>query len=135
MGCAPEDVTPFLECVEATNPGFVAHFGYRSGERAPVTLEVGAANMFAPGDENRGQPITFDPGTHNDVVPVPFSGSLQWRLSINSVTASADSRRCGGSIRIDKALDPTTDPGLFDLLLDGEPRKTGAGNSGSTPGR
>ena len=49
MDCAPRDVTPFVECVEATNPGFVAHFGYRSGERSPVTIGIGPANMFAPG--------------------------------------------------------------------------------------
>ena len=132
MDCAPKDVTPLLACVEATNTGLVAHFGYRSGERNPVTIHVGPANMFTPGDANRNQPITFEPGTHNDVVAVPFDGSLEWRLSLNSVTASEGSPRCGGSIRIDKALDPIDDPGRFDLLLDGQVRKAGVGNSGTT---
>ena len=132
MDCNPKDVTPLLNCVEATDEGFTAHFGYRSGQDGAVEIQVGAANMFAPDDANRGQPVTFEPGTHNDVVAVQFSGSLEWRLAGKSVTAAESSQRCGGSIRIDKALEPVGDPGRFDLLLNDEVRKAGVGNNGTT---
>ncbi len=73
-GCYLSPVlTPILECVEAgQGDSQVAHFGYANSAGKDVTIEVGPANMFAPGDENRGQPITFKPGTNSDVFTVPF---------------------------------------------------------------
>ncbi|HTH05140.1 MAG TPA: DUF11 domain-containing protein, partial [Ilumatobacteraceae bacterium] len=125
------DVTPTLECVEARESGLVGHFGYRSTESGDVTIEIGLVNMFAPAPENRGQPKTFKPGTHG-ISPVPFSGSLQWRLAGKSVTASSASPRCQASIRIDKALKPENDSGRFDLLLNGQALATHVGNGGTT---
>jgi uncharacterized repeat protein (TIGR01451 family) len=133
--CTPAnvpDVVPTLECVESRQDGLYAHFGYRNSESAPVTITVGLMNEFAPAPENRGQPIMFEPGTHADILALPFSGELQWRLAGNSVVASTSAARCQGSIRIDKALDPETDPGRFDLLLDGQPLATGVGQGGTT---
>ena len=64
-------MTPIVECVEDQG-GLVGHFGYRNAESSAVTIEVGRGNMFAPEPANRGQPITFEPGTHA-VHAVPFS--------------------------------------------------------------
>jgi len=125
------DVTPTLQCVEARESGLVAHFGYRSTESGDVTIDIGLVNRFAPAPENRGQPKTFKPGTH-DIPPVPFSGALQWRLAGKAVTASSTSTRCQASIRIDKALKPETDPGRFDLLLNGDVLAARVGNGGTT---
>ena len=87
--------------------------------------------MFDPTPENRGQPRTFTPGTHG-IPPVPFSGSLQWRLAGRVAVATSASARCQASIRIDKALKPETDAGRFDLLLNGQARATHVGNGGTT---
>ena len=128
---AVPDVTPLLECVESRPDGLHAHFGYRSSESAPVNIQIGLVNAFAPQPENRGQPVTFEPGTHG-IPPIPFSGALAWRLAGRSATASAASRRCQASLRIDKALRPESDPGRFDLLLNGQALATGVGNGGTT---
>ena len=129
---AVRDVTPTLECVEdRPNSGLFAHFGYDNAETSAVTIKVGRGNMFAPEPANRGQPITFEPGTHG-ITPVPFSGSLTWRLAGRSRTASSASRACEASIRIDKTLTPESDPGRFDLLLNGEELAADVGNGGTT---
>ena len=125
------DVTPTLECVEARNNGLYAHFGYRNTENGDVTIDVGLVNRFEPAPENRGQPKTFEPGTHG-IPPVPFTGSLAWRLAGKFVTASSASTRCQASIRIDKALKPENDAGRFDLLLNGQVLATHVGNGGTT---
>jgi uncharacterized repeat protein (TIGR01451 family) len=133
--CDPSDVpdvTPTLECVESRPDGLYAHFGYVNAESSAVEIEVGLVNSFVPSPENRGQPVTFEPGTHNDVPVQPFAGTLEWRLAGNSVIASAESRRCQASIRIDKVLTPTTDPGKFDLLLDNDVLAPAVGNGGTT---
>jgi uncharacterized repeat protein (TIGR01451 family) len=135
FGCASEDVpevTPTLECVESRQDGLYGHFGYRSTESAAVEIEIGLVNEFDPAPENRGQPITFEPGTHADILTVPFSGQLEWRLAGKAVVASASSPECPASIRIDKALEPETDPGRFDLLLDGQALAAGVGQGGTT---
>ena len=97
-----------------------------------MNIEVGRANMFAPTPENRGQPITFEPGTHG-ILPVPFTGSLAVAPR-RQVCRPPRLRRhpVRRSIRIDKTLTPETDPGRFDLLLNGEPRATRVGNGGTT---
>jgi uncharacterized repeat protein (TIGR01451 family) len=126
------DVTPLLECVEDRPNGLVAHYGYRNSESSAVTIEVGRGNMFAPAPENRGQPTVFQPGTHGIQPVEPFSGSLAWNLAGRAAVASAQSPRCQASIRIDKALKPESDPGRFDLLLDGQALATRVGNGGTT---
>jgi uncharacterized repeat protein (TIGR01451 family) len=130
--CSVPDVTPLLACVESGQNGLTAHFGYRSSESEAVHIEVGSMNKFDPPPENRTQPTTFQPGTHADVLTVPFQGQLSWRLAAKSVTASTNSTRCQGSLRIDKALDPENDAGRFDLLLDGQALVTSVGQGGTT---
>jgi uncharacterized repeat protein (TIGR01451 family) len=131
--CQPADVpdvTPTVDCVEVRPGGLVGHFGYNAGEAA--TIEVGLVNRFDPPPENRSQPSSFTQGSHSNVVQVPFTGSLAWVLAGRSVTASEGSRRCQASIRIDKSLAPSADPGRFDLLLDNAVLASGVGDKGST---
>ena len=45
---------------------------------------------------------------------------MTWSLTGNTVAASSDSPRCGGSITIVKKLVPPDDPGRFNLKIDGE---------------
>ena len=99
-------------CVEARNRGLVAHFGYRSAGAQPRHASRSArVNMFAPDDENRGQPITFEPGTCNDVVAVPFSGSLAWRLAGQVRDGlGGDSRRAAPRSASTKRSTPTATP-------------------------
>jgi uncharacterized repeat protein (TIGR01451 family) len=135
--CDPANVpkvTPTLECVESGPGGLVAHFGYRNDGSGTANIPVSLVNMFVPSPENRGQPVAFETGTHADVFSVPFSGSLEWVLAGKSVTADSNSPVCQASIRIDKAVapNPDTDPGRFDLLLDGKAFASGVGNGGTT---
>jgi uncharacterized repeat protein (TIGR01451 family) len=134
-GCDPADVpdvTPTVQCVESRSDGLYAHFGYKNSESATVNIPVSLVNRFDPTPGDRDQPEAFQPGTHPDVFTVPFSDTLRWILAGRSETASSDTPRCQASIRIDKALDPSNDPGHFDLLLDGQALATGVGNGGTT---
>ena len=45
---------------------------------------------------------------------------MTWHLTGNQVTATAGSTRCQGSITIVKILNPKTDPGRFNLEIDGQ---------------
>jgi septal ring-binding cell division protein DamX len=60
-----------------------------------VTIEVGPQNRFTPGDPNRGQPTSFDPGRKVAAFRVDFDGSdLVWSLRGRTATAAAGSQRC-----------------------------------------
>jgi hypothetical protein len=99
-------VTPTVTCVEVNTDGSItAHWGYVNVWTNQVTVQIGdrtsGKNLFAPGAEDRGQPTAFDPGTHDDVLTVTFTGtSLTWTLDdskdlpANAATASASSTRC-----------------------------------------
>lgn len=116
------NMTPLVTCVEKTDTGYLAHFGYRNDEKTTVTrgiaVETGPyswpryrwLNMVFNGAWantkaevaliDRGQPETFLPGTHDDVFTAPFtSGTLTWALVGRFAVASAESPAC-----------PTPDP-------------------------
>lgn len=72
-------ITPIVECT--TKHSGVNHsvFGYRN--TGPTTvLSVGAQNQFTPGLADRGQPTTFEAGTHINVFSVTTSATLSWTL-------------------------------------------------------
>ncbi len=128
LGCSlpREPLAPILECVAPeTNGRFLAHFGYQNPNSDPV-VPPPAENTFVPDPPNRGQPTTFQPGRAQDAFQVEFDGSaLTWKLTGNQVTASADSKSCAGegkgaSVTIVKVLNPTDDPGRFNLEIDGK---------------
>ena len=131
----PEPVTPVLECVEAADGGFLAHFGY-ANPNATTIEPPSSQNYFSPGAEDRGQPSAFGPGAHSDVFQVSWDGSaLTWNLTGKSVTASSRSNRCaGGSLTVTKHLLPANDPGRFNLKIDGNIEGEGSevGDGGTT---
>lgn len=116
------NMTPLVTCVEQTDTGYLAHFGYRNDEKSTVSRSIAVEtgpyswpryrwlNMVFNGAWtntkaevgliDRGQPTTFLPGTHDDVFTVPFtSGTLTWALVGRFAVASAQSPAC-----------PTPDP-------------------------
>src|SRR5262249_30422484 len=130
-GHVREDVTPILECVEPlSGNSFRGHFGYLNTGNEAVTVRVGPRNAFTPAPENRGQPVRFQPDRAPDVFQVDFQGTITWRLTTHTASASADSKRCAshsGTLRLDKILQPANDPGRFNLEIDGVPAGTGRG--------
>jgi hypothetical protein len=76
---ASDAITPIVECTTKHNGVNHSVFGYRN--TGPVTtLSVGAQNHFTPGLADRGQPSTFEAGTHINVFSVTTSASLAWTL-------------------------------------------------------
>jgi uncharacterized repeat protein (TIGR01451 family) len=116
----PPPITPILECVEAVEDRFLAHFGYDNPSATTVS-PPSSQNFFAPGEPNRGQPSAFGAGRVEDAFQVDWNGSpLTWSLTGNELTVSRASRRCQGSITVVKRLVPADDPGRFNLEIDGE---------------
>ena len=135
LGCRPglEPLTPVVECVEARpGGGFLAHFGY---DNPNSEIAVHFENVFAPLSADGQQPTLFQSGRVEDAFQVQSDGEpLTWHLTGNQVTATASSTRCGGSITIVKILNPRSDPGRFDLEIDGVTAGGAAsvGDGGST---
>ena len=72
----PATVVPILECVRrGPNKTYIATFGYENTTGAAVTIPVGTNNYFAPGNQNRGQATTFQPGRINNAFTVTFTSS------------------------------------------------------------
>jgi hypothetical protein len=85
-------------CVEPLSGGaFNAYFSYNNTNATEKTVSIGPANFFSPGPENRGQPITFQPGEPppNGGFAVQSSGeALTWTVEGTSVTATATDPAC-----------------------------------------
>src|SRR5262249_37777375 len=135
--CAPglDPLNPLVECVEARPGGaFLAHFGYDNPNDDSISVPF--ENVFDPLTADGNQPTTFQPGRVQDAFQVQSGGGpLTWRLTGNLATATAGSPRCQGSITIFKVLNPSTDPGRFNLEIDGQTVGGGAGvGDGGTSG-
>jgi len=123
----PTTVIPKVDCVEQLAGGSLrAHFDYINPGSAAVVIPVGSHNEFVPDPQDRGQPDQFLPGESDDVVQVDFTGTLTWHLKSKSATASSSSPKCEASLRVDKSLTPSDDPGRFDLQINGSVQGTGA---------
>ncbi len=118
-GPAPDPLTPTVECIEpGVAGGFLAHFGYINPNADPVTDPP--ENVFDPLSADGEQPTVFGPGRVDDSFQVHSDGEdLTWKLTGNRATASASSAHCQGSITIVKVLNPASDPGRFNLEIDG----------------
>ena len=94
----PRPLTPVLECVVINEGGLdVAVWGYENPNDHAVEIDVGNLNRFSPGDQDRGQPTTFEPGPFATVFQTPFeagAGGLTWTLTGNTATASSNSPPC-----------------------------------------
>ena len=133
----PSTVVPELECVVFDDAGpDVAVWGYRNGTRHEVTIPLGPRNRFTPGDESRGQPTRFEDGRHVGVFQTAFeasSGELVWHLGADTETASATSPRCTASLELRKVVSPASDPGVFDLKLNGTVVASGGNGTTTDP--
>jgi hypothetical protein len=126
---------PLLECVVFRNGAPErAVWGYRNENEFAVRLPAGASNGFSPAPQDRGQPTTFEPGAWTGVLETPFSGAatLTWTLAGQSATASSVSTRCTAVIELRKVTAPADDPGVFNLLLNGQ--MLASGGNGTTAG-
>jgi uncharacterized repeat protein (TIGR01451 family) len=131
----PEPLTPILECVEATDSGLLAHFGF-DNPNATTIEPPSSENFFSPDPKDRSQPTSFASGSHGDAVQASLNdGAVTWNLTGNQAEASSDSKPCpGGSITVNKQLLPADDPGRFSLKIDGkvEGGASEVGNGGTT---
>ncbi len=132
----PSTVVPELECVVFDDDGpDVAVWGYQNDTGHEVTIPIGSRNRFTPGDQSRGQPPRFEPGRQIGVFQTTFeagSGALVWHLGADTATASATSPRCTASLELRKIVSPASNPGVFDLKLNGT--VVASGGNGTTTG-
>jgi hypothetical protein len=128
-------VTPVVECVVFKNgvPD-QAVWGYENDNDFAVALPIGQTNGFVPAPEDRGQPTVFEPGRWDGVFQTPFDGAatLTWTVADRSATASSSSDRCTATLELRKVTVPSSDPGIFNLLVDGAVLATGG--NGTTTG-
>lgn len=128
----PDPIEPVFECVERSGSALVAHFGYDNPNGEAVVLPSGQ-NYFSPDPTYRGQPSRFEPGRHESVFGAAFTGgSIMWHLTGNAVSVDEGSTRCQGTITVIKHLVPSTDPGRFDLKIDGVVEAPAVGDTGTT---
>ena len=131
------ELAPILECVafNASGPD-IAVWGYRNRSGDPAVVTVGRPqNHFTPGNANRGQPESFEPGRYVGVFQTEFeatSTTLTWTLTGQKAEASADSRPCTATVELRKVVIPADDPGVFRLRLNNTVVATGG--NGTTTG-
>ena len=128
-------LVPVLECVVFRGAApEQAVWGYRNDNDFPVQVPIGAANEFAPAPADRGQPEWFEPGRWTGAFQTLFgnAGTLTWTLAGQTVTASSASPRCTAILQLRKVTAPAGDPGVFNLLLNGQ--VLASGGNGTTAG-
>jgi len=79
-------ISPIVECTVKRSGSNHSVFGYRNTGPTRQVL-VGTENQFTPGTPDRGQPTTFETGTHINVFTVTESASLTWNLQGQKVRA------------------------------------------------
>ena len=131
-----KSVSPVLDCVVFDNgaPSF-ADWGYSNTSGVPVVVPVGNANHFSPSPANRNQPTGFQAGSYVGVFQTAFGAgeaALTWTLAGHSVTANAGSPRCAATVEIQKLVEPASDPGVFNLQINGQ--TLASGGNGTTTG-
>jgi hypothetical protein len=93
-------ITPLINCYWANADGTTTFsIGYRSTNAGVATVDISSDNRFHPSqNDDRGQPTSFDPGTHNNVFAVTVTAhelddDIQWELLDNKVDV-ATSTKC-----------------------------------------
>jgi hypothetical protein len=131
----PKPLVPVLECVVFKN-GVPerAVWGYRNDNAFAAPIPIGSSNSFAPAPEDRGQPTLFEPGRWTGIFETPLNGAatLTWTLAGQAASASSTSDRCTATLELRKATVPASDPGLFNLLVNGT--LLASGGNGTTTG-
>ncbi len=74
-------VTAIFECSFHTNNGWVTVWGYDNESDRVQNDDIGASNHFTQ-QQDSGQPTSFAPGRHENILVVPWDGTsnLQWHL-------------------------------------------------------
>lgn len=128
-------VEPVLDCVVyRSGAPSEAVWGYANPNAFAVSIPIGPANQFTPAPANRGQPLTFEPRTVTGAFSTRFDGapSLSWTLNGKTEKADASSTRCTATLELRKVTVPADDPGLFNLLVNGQ--VYAVGRNGATTG-
>ncbi|HEX6539924.1 MAG TPA: hypothetical protein VF155_12175, partial [Candidatus Dormibacteraeota bacterium] len=71
----------------------------------------------------------------NGSTAVSTTGTNPWTLSVtkgSNIVCTITNTRSNGTLTVVKALSPTSDPGLFDLKIDGTTDASAVGNAGTT---
>jgi hypothetical protein len=89
---APAQTVPIFECAfpKPGGTGYVTVWGYENPTNKAETFDVGAHNHFLPPPFDRGQPATFAPGRHDNVLTIDWDGivELKWKIGDTTVHAS-----------------------------------------------
>jgi PKD repeat protein len=87
---------PVLNCVRENGDGtYTAFFGYVNDGIENIYLPIGSKNGLSPSPQDRGQPVTFLPGTHQFAFSSNLDGTeLGWNLAGQSAAASKNSDIC-----------------------------------------
>jgi uncharacterized repeat protein (TIGR01451 family) len=132
----PLPLAPVLECVVLRTGGpDTAVWGYQNPNHFAVHVPVGGDNELGGLASGQNPPTTFEPGRMVGEFQTPFEadvGSLSWTLTGTTATAAGGSRRCTATLELRMVVEPADDPGIFNLLIDGEPFATGG--NGTTTG-
>jgi hypothetical protein len=88
------DLQILADCYSEAD-GFVSfRFDYINLGEDALTFPIGALNYVSPAPLDRGQPVTFLPGTHRDAltvtVPVVDVGEVSWTVNGTTVAPSYD---------------------------------------------
>jgi uncharacterized repeat protein (TIGR01451 family) len=136
---AAPDLQPILECVLFSDGSpDVAFWGYENTGDSEVTIQRGSQrNRFAPAPAARpGQPEVFETGRHIGVFRTPFEAGgtpLVWHLAGHEQAASESSPACNPTVELRKVTVPASDPGVFELRIEGAIVATGGNGTTSRP--
>jgi hypothetical protein len=92
-----QKVIPFFHCGTGEDGSKLVRFGYENPNAFDVGIPLGDQNHFDPVPADRGQPVVFTPGKHENVILLkgtPSSSKLTWTLDGASSTASHDDGGC-----------------------------------------
>jgi len=81
-------------------------FGYINRHNGPVSLPIGDRNFFSPGDPDRGQPTSFQPGIHQDIFTVRIienGTNIAWYL-MNTMVGAGQVPRVQAGLTADPAI-------------------------------
>ena len=91
--------SPYACIINNQDGTYTSHFGYENPNDYTLSVPIGIQNYFSPGEADRGQILTFQPGVveawPNGAFSVDFDGSdLTWTLMASSLTVNSEFVQC-----------------------------------------